>query len=92
MLKLSKITIVSVSAMIDQETMHCLLTKICRSFISFNKEFNHVEMKVISFLAQLFAYRSEQFSEYYTSLKKDFQPVDEEVSWYYELIQPIVML
>lgn len=78
--------------MIDQETMHCLLTKICRSFISCDKEVHQVEKKVIAFLAQLFEYQSEQFSQYYNRLKKDFQPVNEEVSWVDELFQPIVFL
>ena len=83
---------VSVSAMIDQETMHCLLTKICRIFIICDKEVHKVEKKLIDFLAHLFEYQSEQFSQYYNRLKKDFQPVNEEVSWVDELLQPIVFL
>lgn len=88
---MSKMTVVTVSAMVEQEVMHCLLTKVCQCFISLQMTPEYMkEDLIIPFLARLFEYEETQFKQYYQGIKRDFQPVVVESAWYEEYLQPLV--
>lgn len=85
---------ISVSEMMEEDTIHCLLTKLCQCLIhlSQKKEYQQEEI-IVSFLARLFSYNESQFKLYFENIKKNFQPVaTAEKPWWEGVVQPIVRI
>ena len=75
--------IFSLNRMIDEESVHCLLTKLCQCYLRLTHfpEYKN-EKFIILFLGELFEYEPVRFKEYYESIQKEFQPSrDDSYDW-----------
>lgn len=65
--------------MIDEESIHCLLTKVCQCYIRLTHFHQYKnEQSIVSFLGELLEYEPVRFKEYYESIQKGFQPSRDE--------------